>query len=326
MLIPKYWSQASTVTNVNGKPRSVKRYGWSNESEALAQQHAQERINVAITQIQLGNFGIDLVEPKVPYNGAEGVPIREEILSEHGASIITRNSYGAKCLNTPNVLFADVDFEKPTGKGYFGLAAASLFLGTFILSWWLTSGLWWIACAMVALLGINPLARKLHALSLYMRGGVELLALNKIKKFMKDNPSWGMRLYKTPAGFRLLVTHKTFDPRDPEVTSFFQAIDSDPLYVMMCKNQRCFRARLSAKPWRAGLATHMRPRPGVWPIRFEMLPIRVKWIQEYELVASNFAACRYQASLGSNAVDPAVQLVMDLHDAMSRAHATLPLA
>ena len=95
---------------------------------------------------------------------------------------------------------------------------------------------------------------------------------------------------------------------------------------MMCKNQRCFRARLSAKPWRAGLATHMRPRPGVWPIRSEMLPVRVKWIQEYELVASNFAACRYQESLGNNVVDPAVQPVMDLHDAMSKAHTNLPLA
>ncbi|MEQ1893799.1 MAG: hypothetical protein ABL998_14750, partial [Planctomycetota bacterium] len=34
---------------------------------------------------------------------AEGVPIREEIVSEHDAAVITRNGYGARCLNTPNV-------------------------------------------------------------------------------------------------------------------------------------------------------------------------------------------------------------------------------
>jgi len=36
------------------------------------------------------------------------VPIREEIVSRHGDTIITRNSYGARCLNTPNALFADI--------------------------------------------------------------------------------------------------------------------------------------------------------------------------------------------------------------------------
>ena len=50
-------------------------------------------------------------EPQTSYNGAEGVPIREEVLEQHGEEIITRNSYGARCLNTPNVLFADIDFD-----------------------------------------------------------------------------------------------------------------------------------------------------------------------------------------------------------------------
>jgi hypothetical protein len=40
----------------------------------------------------------------MPYNGAAGVPIREEIVGRHGETVITRNSYGARCLNMPNVL------------------------------------------------------------------------------------------------------------------------------------------------------------------------------------------------------------------------------
>ena len=45
-----------------------------------------------------------LREPRMPYNGAAGVPIREEIVGRHGETVITRNSYGARCLNMPNVL------------------------------------------------------------------------------------------------------------------------------------------------------------------------------------------------------------------------------
>lgn len=51
------------------------------------------------------------------YNGAQGVPIREEVLERHGDTVITRNGYGAKCLNTPDVLFADVDFDTALPPG-----------------------------------------------------------------------------------------------------------------------------------------------------------------------------------------------------------------
>lgn len=66
-------------------------------------------------------------ERKVPHNGADGVPICEEIVARHaavanaageGEIIITRNAYGARCLNTPNVFFADVDFESSSCCGF----------------------------------------------------------------------------------------------------------------------------------------------------------------------------------------------------------------
>ena len=49
-------------------------------------------------------------EARVAYNGSNGVPIREEVFAKHDDIIITRNLYGSLCLNTPNVLFADIDF------------------------------------------------------------------------------------------------------------------------------------------------------------------------------------------------------------------------
>lgn len=51
-------------------------------------------------------------ERKTPYNGADGVPIREEVVAKNGEAVLTRNSYGALCLNTSEVLFIDVDNEQ----------------------------------------------------------------------------------------------------------------------------------------------------------------------------------------------------------------------
>ncbi|MFT4843826.1 MAG: hypothetical protein ACI8UD_002340 [Planctomycetota bacterium] len=50
-------------------------------------------------------------ERKLPYGGL-GLPIREEIVARNGADIITRNGYGARCLNEPDVLFADIDMQR----------------------------------------------------------------------------------------------------------------------------------------------------------------------------------------------------------------------
>lgn len=53
-----------------------------------------------------------------------------------------------------------------------------------------------------------------------------------------------------------MVLHRTFDPLDAAVSKCFQALGADPTYVRMCRNQRCFRARVSPKPWRIGIESH----------------------------------------------------------------------
>ena len=87
----------------------------------------------------------------------------------------------------------------------------------------------------------------------------------------------------------------------------------------MCLNQRCFRARLSAKPWRIGITTHLRPRPGVWPVDAARLPLRQAWVDHYERQAAAYAACRFVDTLGSGMVDLRVQPVVELHDRECRA-------
>ncbi|MFM7592846.1 MAG: hypothetical protein ACKO85_13750, partial [Isosphaeraceae bacterium] len=95
----------------------------------------------------------------------------------------------------------------------------------------------------------------------------------------------------------------------------------------MCLNQHCFRARLSAKPWRIGISQHLRPRPGVWPINPDKIPMRTAWITEYDQKAAAYAACRFIENLGNSQIDPDVAEVVSLHDQLSRAlEPVLPLA
>jgi hypothetical protein len=102
-------------------------------------------------------------EPKVPYNGAVGVPIREEILARYGAAVITRNSHGARCLNTPDILFADVDAT--AGMPPWIMAAAGLVSMTYggYVRWRGESMgaavLTWVLCAMAVAIAVHILHR-----------------------------------------------------------------------------------------------------------------------------------------------------------------------
>src|SRR4249920_633005 len=110
MLVPEFWAEATAKYLKRGNQVTIRRFGWSNESQQDAENLAESRAQDALLRVLAGEKLLRR-EPKVPYNGAEGVPIREEIVARHGDAVVTRNMYGARCLNTPNVLFVDVDFE-----------------------------------------------------------------------------------------------------------------------------------------------------------------------------------------------------------------------
>jgi hypothetical protein len=263
----------------------------------------------------------------MPYNGAAGVPIREEITGRHGSAVVTRNSYGARCLNVPDVLFADIDFEERSPWRASLVLLAVLALGAvcagLVQQSWLLFGL----LLSVSLVVFAPLAAFAVRLYVRLRGGPEPAALHRIERFLAANPGWNLRTYRTPAGLRVIATHRTFDPADPEALKFFRAVDADPVYVRMCLKQRCFRARVTAKPWRIGIEVRLRPQPGVWPVDPARLPARVSWVAAYEAKAERFAACRYVATVGSGAMDPAVEPVVTLHDELCRATVPgLPIA
>ena len=88
MIVPEYWAEGRIQQQVAGKQYTVRRYGWSDDSAMAAQAHADQRTREAFDRIVNGE-PLQRRERKLAYNGADGMPIREEILERQGDSIIT---------------------------------------------------------------------------------------------------------------------------------------------------------------------------------------------------------------------------------------------
>lgn len=325
MIVPAYWAEARAQHRQGSRQITIRRFGWSDASAEEAQAMADGRAREALQRAVSGEPLIRR-EPKVPYNGAVGVPIREEIVARAGTSIVTRNSYGARCLNTPNVLFADVDAEPRLPRGILGaVSIAAMALGWY--SGWKTLGVFVGLLAWVLSFTVGVVI--VHFLHRVLTGGVERrvrAARRRVARWVAAHPGWAVRVYRTPSGLRAMATHQLFAPSDPQVGEFFDAVGVDPLYRAMCLNQQCFRARLTPKPWRIGIAAHMKPRPGVWPVTPERRPERDRWIANYEAASRGYAACRFLEAVGTGAVHIDIEPVRRLHDDASQALQDLPIA
>ncbi len=325
MIVPRYWAEGRAQHKAQGRQTTVRRFGWSHTSQEEAQANADTRAADALRRVLAGEKLLRR-EPKVAYNGAEGVPIREEIVAEHGETIITRNSYGALCLNTPDVLFADVDYAPRESFKAGCLVALLLMVPSAWLAWEAGSLPRFFGLAAASLFGGPLLVLAIRRLFTVLNGGSKGLASRRVRSFLASHPDWRVRLYRTPAGLRVMAMHRRFKPDEPAVTEFFRALGTDPIYVTMCQRQRCFRARVSPKPWRIGIASHLKPSPGIWPVRPEALPARREWIRAYDDKSAAFSSCQFVEELGRGQVNPAVQIFQRIHDLLARAESGLPTA
>lgn len=327
MIVPQYWAEGRVQHRKGGKQITVRRFGWSDESEKAAQQMADARAQEALGRALTGSK-LSRSEPKVPYNGADGVPIREQIVERRGETVITRNSYGALCLNTPDVLFIDIDHEDTKVFPHLGTMIFLILMGMGV---WLRfseaySKIIPVFFFISALFLPGIIAGTARRTYLRAKGGAEKISMTRVSAWLAKHPDWNFRAYRTPAGLRLIATQRKFSPSDPAVSECFEALGSDTTYRRMCLRQNCFRARVSPKPWRIGLEKHLRPRPGVWPVKPEHLPAREKWIREYEATSSAFASCSLSGTHGCGSIHAEIQPVVQWHDELCRAESGLPIA
>ena len=227
------------------------------------------------------------------YGYGDDRPLREPVIQEfkgpsgEWTAVITRNAYGAQVLNTARIMFIDVD--DPPQKITRGLG--KLFGGLFGKS--------------------NQPEQYQDAL------------IDKAREVVQKDPSWAWRIYRTSAGYRLLATHRCFDPDDAQTQSMFDLFGADPLYRKLCRVQKCFRARLTPKPWRCAVT---RPKDE-WPWRNPDAEHRfMQWEIIYETASANYATCQLIKTLGDSPMDPAITPIVTIHDDMTRVRANLPLA
>lgn len=333
MQIPEFWAEARVEGKVEGNVRVVRRFGWSDESQAAAEQHAHERAESAMAERQAGH-DIPNREPKLIYGGGIGLPIREEVIARSGSDVVTRNSYGARCLNEPDVMFADIDLEfalpRSLNLTWAAMVLLPMLAGIIAGIALCVSGAtaWGFGTIAIGFVTGCVLSAPMHKLqsSRWNRSRHVDDALGHIRAWVVDNPQTRAAVYETPAGLRLLMLHRTFDPTVEATQRLFRELNVDPTYAQMCALQACFRARISAKPWRIGIKHHIYHSRGKWPIDPDRRPERDRWVQSYEAQAADYAACRYLEDIGSGRTDSRCETVQRMHDEMCKARSELPIA
>lgn len=335
MRIPRFWAEGRLLRRTNHPIRrqvTLRRWGWSDLSQEDAQAMANLRVKQAMDDLLAQGWphegSVPRREPKTSYNGAEGVPIREEILWTVEPDIATRNGYGAVCLNTPDVMIADLDEDdlrrlpspfSPVGRwisaGVVGAALAwtvgSLDApSTQSVAQCAASGTNWLGGFLLRLaalgFGTYAVAHFLRQAWFARMGG----AVGWLRKQLESHPGrWA--LYQTPAGARAIRLDRTMDPTSDESNALMTALHSDWLYREMCLRQACYRARLTPKPWRIHLE---RWRGSVWPVEEDRLEQRKAWVEQYDIDRAGWGACCWVEDLGLGQVEPRCQELRELHD------------
>ena len=173
---------------------------------------------------------------------------------------------------------------------------------------------------------------------------------NLIQKRVDSHRTEQFRLYQTPAGFRIIATHETILPNDSLVAEWFEHFHADANYVRLCQSQQCFRARLTAKPWRMAEVTETSklakniPTIDFWSMtnedidsdgnewRHAELDARNNWIADYDRFAQGYRACQYIGSFKGRDIieDKLTQATIndfiDWHDRACEMDTDLPLA
>lgn len=288
MKIPPYWSQARCTGGqaARGQGDGVVACGWSFTSLEEAKQQAELRAKRIFERVTRG-------EPPGAYEYADR-PIKEEIIrhvteGDTLAALITRNRYGALVLNSANVLFADVDFPPPGASG--------------LVEWF------------VLAFSARKKAEK--------RQAMVMQTAQFIADWAQRNPARPFRLYRTPRGMRLLFVDKLYEPTSEEALATLRDLRADPLYIKLTQKQECFRARLTAKPWRCGCPNP----PNAYPWETEETKrVFRKWEAGYAEKSAKFRACEFIREFGRPADIPAIKAVVAAHDQEAGVHSVLPLA
>ena len=125
------------------------------------------------------------------------------------------------------------------------------------------------------------------------------------------------RIYETCKGIRV-IGKDYFDPTSVNFYKIMRTLGVDQLYRILCREQNCYRARLTPKPFRMKMET----------IKIKS-PLDCKsehyetWRAKYESASQNFSVVKLRECIGRDfGNDPVIQL----HDQTARMGSNDPLA
>ena len=127
----------------------------------------------------------------------------------------------------------------------------------------------------------------------------------------------GWRAYRTYGGWRCLCTSAVFDPSSEDALALLRDVGADPKYVLLCRAQRTFRARLTPKAWRAGERPLEIP-PG--------RPVPRRELQRYVDRTWGYATARFVTTVGTTEAMPELAEIVAYHDRWTQATTGKPLA
>lgn len=133
----------------------------------------------------------------------------------------------------------------------------------------------------------------------------------RAQQWAQRHPELGVRFYRTHSGLRGLVTNKLFEPTESAAETLLREIESDPLYIRLCRQQASFRARLTPKPWRC----EIRPPTEAYPFRDARTETVYRaWERRYDAQAAHYATCAFWQAFGPETLHPDIRPLVNYHD------------
>lgn len=338
--IPRYWAYAPT------KERGDLVWRSSPESEAAAQAAANEAAK-RVSRYESGKAARPKRSELYP---VYGVTLREKLLGELADArgemrgFLTRNHVGAQVLNVRDVMFLDWDSPVPRKPGFLERFFRDFFASLKHALW----GKFFSVPKEFQDWRNDPWSRQEEDWSTAPPEAWERdypwAAVSELSAFMSavtQMPDWGVRIYKTRAGYRGLVTHAAFDPAADATLDLMRQFRCDPQYITLCRVQESFRARLTPKGWRCGLGRKLRENR--LPANFKFYypardaasahaatagyaPTYDAAVAAYEQATADFATCRYLGTVGNENIHPDIASVVALHDKITQALAETEMA
>lgn len=350
MELPQHWVTADGFSPHLGRAGgTLTVWGWSSESEADAVRVANERLAEALERIarEGGLPAGHGYYPRVPLRE----PVLEEVEAGSGAllGVVTRNRMGCEVLCTDLLLVADVDVpvledvaSRRTGADPASGVVARI--GSAIGATPSPRAGRGVAGFLRRLLAGDPLPTPMAPSEVPDAGAAEpdagaaepevgsprpgettvaeSLACEPVWEFARRHPQLGVRVYRTAAGLRVLVTGAAAPPSSDRARALLTELASDPLYVELCATHDSYRARLTPKPFRVG-GTAL---PVSWPFADDTARAAYQeWVAEYDARASGYAVCRLISESGPQP-GPDERRLVALHDTRCRVGERLPLA